>query len=271
MEQDVESLVTGLSNGITKYLDLGSQYQLDAMKQQNANKAALNLKVAESSLDLEKGKQLEQYKVSLENLKDREQGVTLKDLAGMPEFATFAKLAPDTLLKGKDVLEYIKDREKAKQEKQPKEFQFKAANFFRRADQATKDLDNLESDGYDPASIAQQALNAKTPSVLQGSKWKRFIQSRDNFINAYLRRDSGAAIAASEYENADRQFFQMPGDDKGVLAQKTANRRNVLESLKAEAEGKAVDLNTTYTTLPGGGNKTGGQTSKGTKYRVIQQ
>ena len=50
-------------------------------------------------------------------------------------------------------------------------------------------------------------------------------QARRDFINAVLRRESGAAISPSEFANADKQYFPQLGDSKEVLAQKRRNRQ----------------------------------------------
>jgi hypothetical protein len=52
-------------------------------------------------------------------------------------------------------------------------------------------------------------------------------QAKRNFVNAVLRRESGAVISPSEFENAHVQYFPVPGDSEKVLAQKKANRELV--------------------------------------------
>ena len=63
-----------------------------------------------------------------------------------------------------------------------------------------------------------------------------FEQAQRNFINAVLRRESGAVISESEFANARRQYFPQPGDGPEVLANKARNRQVVIENL--ETEGK---------------------------------
>jgi hypothetical protein len=50
-------------------------------------------------------------------------------------------------------------------------------------------------------------------------------QARRDFINAVLRRESGATIQPHEFANAEKQYFPQPGDSKEVLAQKRRNRQ----------------------------------------------
>jgi hypothetical protein len=57
-------------------------------------------------------------------------------------------------------------------------------------------------------------------------------QAERNFVNAVLRKESGAVISDSEFKNAERQYFPRSGDSKEVLAQKAANRALVIESFR---------------------------------------
>ena len=49
-------------------------------------------------------------------------------------------------------------------------------------------------------------------------------QAKRDFINAVLRRESGAAIASSEFDNAEKQYFPQIGDSDKVRKQKARNR-----------------------------------------------
>lgn len=60
-----------------------------------------------------------------------------------------------------------------------------------------------------------------------------FRQAENNFINALLRRESGAAIASSEYDNARRQYIPLIGDSPEVLKTKQNNRKMVSARLMA--------------------------------------
>ena len=73
------------------------------------------------------------------------------------------------------------------------------------------------------------------PNVMKSTERQNFEQAKRNFINATLRKESGAAIAPSEFESADQQYFPQPGDSPEVLSQKQRNREVVMENLKLEA------------------------------------
>lgn len=66
------------------------------------------------------------------------------------------------------------------------------------------------------------------PSVIGnsviGDDFAMFDQARRDWINAQLRRESGAAIADSEFENATQQYFPYPGDEPEELERKRQNR-----------------------------------------------
>lgn len=62
-------------------------------------------------------------------------------------------------------------------------------------------------------------------------EYQQFDQASRDFINAALRRESGAVISPSEFENARLQYFPQPGDSPEVIAQKEANRNMAIETI----------------------------------------
>lgn len=66
-------------------------------------------------------------------------------------------------------------------------------------------------------------------------EFRKFDQAQRNFINATLRRESGAVISEAEFDNARRQYLPQPGDDPETLAQKAENRRATFEGIAREA------------------------------------
>lgn len=69
----------------------------------------------------------------------------------------------------------------------------------------------------------------------QSPEQQQVEQSQRDFINAVLRRESGAAIAPSEFDNARKQYFPQPGDSPEVIAQKAQNRETSISAMKAGA------------------------------------
>lgn len=60
---------------------------------------------------------------------------------------------------------------------------------------------------------------------------QKSLQAQRNFVNAILRRESGAVISDSEFNNAQRQYFPMPGDGPEVISQKRMNRMQAIEGM----------------------------------------
>ena len=75
-------------------------------------------------------------------------------------------------------------------------------------------------------------------NMLTSAEFQQADQAQRDFINAILRRESGAVISQSEFDNARRQYFPQLGDSKQVLRQKAANRRNAINGV-ARAAGPA--------------------------------
>lgn len=136
----------------------------------------------------------------------------------------------------------LKEKElalKAAQEKQLPASQYLAGTYARRVEQAEQVFDKLTEGGYSRADTSQR-FAGWLPKELQSSARLANEQAERNFINSILRRESGAAIAESEFKNAEQQYFPRPGDDAETIAQKKANRLQAMAGLQAEA-GKALE------------------------------
>lgn len=70
---------------------------------------------------------------------------------------------------------------------------------------------------------------------------RQYEQAVDEFALALLRRESGAAISASEREEVARTYFPQPGDGPQTVRQKAEARRSVIEGMR-RASGGAYDL-----------------------------
>jgi hypothetical protein len=80
-------------------------------------------------------------------------------------------------------------------------------------------------------------------------EYQQFAQAARDFINASLRRESGAVISPVEFDNARQQYLPMPGDTEATLAQKAANRQRQIEGIRA-ASGPFATPTTTTTPPP---------------------
>ena len=75
------------------------------------------------------------------------------------------------------------------------------------------------------------------PRVLGGlsPEQQKVAQARINFITAILRKESGAAIGASEFATAEKNYFPKPGDDAAAIAQKQAARKTAIKAMEIQA------------------------------------
>jgi hypothetical protein len=119
--------------------------------------------------------------------------------------------------------------------KEPTQGQFTAGGYASRIEQAEAVLSDVEQKIAGMGELSFRAQRAAPSAALQSADFQSYDQASRNFINAVLRRESGAAIAPSEFENARRQYLPVPGDTKETLAQKKANRDLVFANLKQEA------------------------------------
>lgn len=118
--------------------------------------------------------------------------------------------------------------------KAPTVAQQTVSEYAARLEQAEPIISTLESTitGMNYASFITQT---KLPSVAQSSEMQQYMQAARNFINAKLRRESGAVISPTEFSEARQQYLPQPGDTTQTLAQKKANRDLVFASLKKAA------------------------------------
>lgn len=131
---------------------------------------------------------------------------------------------------------------KITQEMMPKDTQTTAATYATRAEQSNKNLEKITTDQFDPTALSSIVTgNALYPNALKGEGQQLSEQARRDFINAVLRRESGAVISDSEFENARKQYFTQPGDTSAVQKQKAENRRMTIAGLKAAAGTKALE------------------------------
>ena len=116
---------------------------------------------------------------------------------------------------------------------QPKPMTGEQSNAALFADRMTKADEILQQVGDVGTSVSERA-KAAIPGIgnyLVSKEFQQFDQAKRDFINAVLRRESGAVIADTEFANAERQYFPQPGDTPEVLKQKAANRRTAIDAI----------------------------------------
>ena len=113
--------------------------------------------------------------------------------------------------------------------------QAKAQLFGTRMQEADKVLSTLSSEGKNYSTpLANTPFIGGVVNPLNSEQGQMLDQAKRDFINAVLRRESGAAIAESEFDNANKQYFPQIGDGPAVIAQKARNRQLAVNGVLAE-------------------------------------
>ena len=170
------------------------------------------------------------YVVVGKTLVDRKTG---KVVFQAPTTATLTRRNPVT-----GELEYISGIDPSQLDL--KESEGGAVVYAGRMRQAENDLRLVEREGTDFMQKIYSNAPFNLGNYLTSPEFKSYDQARRNFVNAVLRRESGAAIAESEFENANLQYFPQPGDTQQVVDQKRRNRELAIRLMEAGAgEGTA--------------------------------
>lgn len=115
------------------------------------------------------------------------------------------------------------------------EGQAKAVAFASRMENSEKVIQGLAKQGVN-ASVpgSRLPLVGDAISAIQPGERQQLDQAKRDFINAVLRRESGAVISDSEFSNAERQYFPQIGDSPAVIKQKERNRRVSIDGMRAD-------------------------------------
>lgn len=108
----------------------------------------------------------------------------------------------------------------------------KNTGFLIRTQEANKTLNDLEGQGTEFWQQNAENVPLGLGNYARTPEFQRFDQARRDFVNAILRRESGAVISEEEFDNANKQYFPMPGDGPEVIAQKRRNRETAIEGLR---------------------------------------
>lgn len=126
--------------------------------------------------------------------------------------------------------------------------QAKANLFGSRAKESDRIITSLEGK-YWPGAVNAKVAAGEVP-VIGGAagaaaNWmlteegQQAEQAQRDFLNAVLRRESGAVISPAEFSNGAKQYFPQPNDKPGQIAQKKRNRQLAVEGILSEVpEGK---------------------------------
>ena len=124
--------------------------------------------------------------------------------------------------------------------------QSKALLFGTRMQESDKVINDLNRQGK---SFSTPGANAGfgiggIVNMVNSESAQMLDQAKRDFINATLRRESGAAIAESEFTNAEKQYFPQIGDSPKVIEQKARNRALAAQGVLAEVPKGAPSLRT---------------------------
>lgn len=113
--------------------------------------------------------------------------------------------------------------------------QAKAQLFGTRMLEADKILAGLSKSGKDFSTPgARTPIIGGLVNTLNSEQGQMLDQAKRDFTNAVLRRESGAAIASSEFDSADKQYFPQIGDGPKVIEQKARARELAIKGVLAE-------------------------------------
>ena len=188
------------------------------------------------------------------NDSDDEEISVLMAEAGLEAFKLSDELIPDLVSGGYEnmaqVTGMINDMIRAQKEeagerktmlqKPPTESQAKDYIFSGRLMLMEQTIAKLEASGFKPESIANNVGMNWLPEFGKTDDQKRYIAARANWIAAVLRRESGAAIAESEYKGGFEQYFPLVNDSPTVIADKRTARRQVQRDMRATATNQTL-------------------------------
>ena len=234
---------------------------------------------AATKSDVDDRVEFNRWKISVErpdakitNIDDRRKFKTFKQdqqikklmsEAGYESFKLLDNLEPDLLVGGYKNLDEVAgqvadlvrkqeedaDVKKAAAQKPLSESQANAYIFAGRMKYNQEQLDRLEAQGFNPATVSESLLMATLPEVGKTTQQKLYIAAKANWVAANLRKESGAAIAESEYRNAYEQYFPKVGDSAEVIAYKR-NLRQLAERDMRDAAMGTQAMGDSYRTLP---------------------
>jgi hypothetical protein len=119
------------------------------------------------------------------------------------------------------------------------EAQSKDTIFATRAEGALKKLDPIANNLADPLS----SVGASIPYVgnyLKGADYQNAEQAGLEFLQAILRKDTGAAITPAENDEYGKVYLPRAGDGPQVLQQKAESRQRVVAALNAGMTPQAI-------------------------------
>lgn len=153
------------------------------------------------------------------NVYDTERGVLVNKATGLAR--------PAATMDGKPI---------GAKDKPLTEGQAKAYAFGSRMAAANEIIDRLQQEGTTKTvpGMSGNGAMGRVVTALAPEKQQLLEQAKRDWLNANLRRESGALIGESEFASGDRQYFPQPGDGPEVIKQKAANRKMAEQGVLVE-------------------------------------
>lgn len=120
------------------------------------------------------------------------------------------------------------------------EGQSKDIAYATRAEGALATLDPIAGKLADRGEIAAGWLPMGLSKGVQSDEFQVARASGDEFLQAILRKDTGAAITADEQALYGQTYLPQPGDSPAALAHKEQARRRAVEAIKAGMPATAI-------------------------------
>jgi hypothetical protein len=128
-----------------------------------------------------------------------------------------------------------KMNEQKAESKPMSEGQAKAAGYAIRMNTAMGIIDSLGDFGTTARGGAEAVASDWGLGSMTSEDSQVYQQAKANFINAVLRRESGAVISDTEFAKGDRQYFPKFGDKERNIRNKAQNRADTLAGLMVGA------------------------------------
>ncbi len=123
------------------------------------------------------------------------------------------------------------------------EFAAKSAGFTSRMVEAEGNLRRIMGDTsrFDPTSGATGLVRMLPEGLgnffVRGEDMQQYEQAGEQWIRAFLRKESGAAIGKDEFKRDFKVYFPQPGDSPAVVRQKERARLDAKRSFLGETRG----------------------------------
>lgn len=124
--------------------------------------------------------------------------------------------------------------------KAPTEGNYQSAGYANRLSESNTNIEKLVGN-IKGMSKAEWEIQSRLPESTRSSQFKEYDQAVKNFITAKLRKESGASISPSEFEDAYKVYIPKPGDSDQILQQKAQARAGAFRDMAASG-GNAFNI-----------------------------